>query len=211
VIVRPSVTAIVLAGGRSSRFGRNKLEVRIDGASILERAIRAARTVADEVIVAGSAVPDGVDADGNGAPTRSVPDDAAFAGPLAGLAGALRETTTALAIVVGGDMPDLAPAVLESMLRRLAADRDLDAVLLQDPGPEPPRRQVLPLAVRAASVSDVAADAVRAGDRSLVRLVDRLRIVEVPVVTWLALDPEGRTLRDVDRPADLHQIHDEFR
>jgi hypothetical protein len=37
-------------------------------------------------------------------------------------------------------------------------------------------------------------------------LVGRLRSAEVPSAEWLALDPDGRTLFDVDRPADLDRM-----
>lgn len=199
-----SVTAIVLAGGRSSRFGGPKLAVQLDGRTLLERAIGAVGSIADEVIVAGGAQPDA-------SQIRAIPDAEPFAGPLAALAGALRETSTVLAIVAGGDMPELVPAVLESMLERLRADAALDAVLLAAPDPATQRRQVLPLALRVEAASVAARVAVEAGDRSLVRLIDRLRSIEIPASEWLALDPDGRTLLDIDRPADLARIHRELR
>jgi len=208
---RPDVTAIVLAGGRSSRFGSDKLSVEFEGRLLIDRAIDAVGRVVTAIIVAGAPVPRTRSGDRHEPPIRSVPDGEAFAGPLAALAGALGETTTGLAIVVGGDMPSLVPAVLAAMLQRLTTDEALDAVLLEAPGTGNLRRQVLPLALRAAPALAAAVDAVREGDRSLVRLVDRLRCSDIPVADWLALDPEGRTLFDVDRPADMQRIHDEFR
>ena len=98
--------------------------------------MRAVTAIADVILVAGApiaSVPGGA----RGSAVRWVPDEEPFAGPLAALAGALRETTTELAIVVGGDMPRLVPAVLQLMLQRLAADADLDAVLLADPAADP--------------------------------------------------------------------------
>lgn len=216
------VTAIVLAGGRSSRFGGPKLIVELDGLTLLERAVRTIGSVADEVIVAGTPAAPAAPTPQRGAstpdlksvqtvPTRTVTDDEPFAGPLAALAGALRDVSTALAIVAGGDMPGLVPAVLESMLDRLRVDVTLDVVLLTAPDPSTERRQVLPLALRVETASIAARAAVEAGDRSLVRLVDRLRSIEIPAPEWLALDPDGRTLLDVDRPSDLARIHRELR
>lgn len=205
---RPGVTAIVLAGGRSERFGSPKLAAELDGATLLQHAIRAVESVADEVVVAGSPPPAASDAGSR--PMRVLADAAPFAGPLAALAGALLGTDSALAIVVGGDMPALVPAVLATMLLRLAADDELDAVLLANPVEDTGRRQVLPLAIRVAAASASAAAAISAGDRSLVRLVDRMRALEIPAAEWLVLDPAGRTLRDVDLPADLDRIRNEF-
>ena len=215
----PGVTAMVLAGGRSTRFGGPKLGVEIQGQPLLERAIEMVASVADAVIVAGAAVPAAASLDRvGGVAIRSVLDEEAFAGPLAAIAGALRGVTTGHAIVVGGDMPALVPAVLQAMLDRLASNDTIDAVLLAAPLPdvggeptEPPRRQVLPLAIDVAVVSAAALAALGAGDRSLVRLLDRLRVHEIPVAEWLALDPGGRTLLDVDRPADVFRIRNEMR
>ena len=108
-------------------------------------------------------------------------------------------------------MPGLVPLVLETMLSRLRENEDLDAAILSSPADAPARRQVLPLAVRVDVVSAAGDEAVQAGDRSLVRLLERLRCAEIPASEWLALDPAGRTLLDIDRPEDLDRIHQNFR
>jgi molybdopterin-guanine dinucleotide biosynthesis protein A len=214
---RQDVTAIVLAGGRSSRFGARKLAVVLDGTTLLDRAVHAAEAVAGFVIVAG---PEPAAHSGSSnprarlGPTGDAPalfarfllDDQPFAGPLAALAGALRETSTELAIVVGGDMPGLVPAVLALMLHDLASDLDIDAIHLAGVM-ESAHRQVLPLGLRVAPAAKAAAESLGNGDRSLVSLLDRLRTVEIPAAEWLALDPAGRTLVDVDEPADLERWH----
>lgn len=199
---RPGVTAIVLAGGRSSRFGGPKLAAELDGATLLDYALRAAASVADDIVVAGPSLPAKPDLAAGS--IRLVVDAEPFAGPLAALAGALRETSTDVAIVVAGDMPGLVPAVLASMLQHLEFDPDVDAVHLASPTPTT-HRQVLPLAIRVARAATAAAEALAARDRSLVRLLERLRTVEVPAAEWLALDPTARTLFDVDEPADLER------
>ena len=61
----PRVSAVVLAGGRSVRFGRDKLAEPIDGRPLLHHAIDAVRPVAPEIIVVAArgappVVPDGV-------------------------------------------------------------------------------------------------------------------------------------------------------
>jgi molybdopterin-guanine dinucleotide biosynthesis protein A len=209
------VTGIVLAGGRSSRFGTPKLAAELDGATLLDRAVRAVEAVAGFVIVAGpepaghssSSIPQGRPGTAGDAPAsfaRFLVDDQPFAGPLAALAGALRQTSTELAIVVGGDMPGLVPAVLAAMLDDLASDPDIDAVHLAGPT-KSPNRQVLPLGLRVAPAAKAASESLGNGDRSLVRLLDRLRTVEIPAIEWLALDRAGRTLLDVDEPADLER------
>ena len=200
------ITAIVLAGGRSRRFGSDKLATPIDGASLLSRTIAAVAPVADIVIVAGPALPGGPH--GGDIPATVVPDREPFGGPLPALANVLErgipDPVTSLAIVVGGDMPRLVPAVLTAMLDRLATDLELDAVILGDQGA--PRRQVLPIALREHAAGGAARAALEEGDRSLAGFVDRLRTLELPAEEWRALDPAGITLVDVDTPADVDRL-----
>ena len=201
------ITAIVLAGGRSSRFGSDKLEAELDGASLLSSTIAAVEPIADVVIVAGPALPNGLQRGGE-RPATLVHDREPFGGPMAALANVLErgipDPVTSLALVVGGDMPRLVPEVLTAMLDRLAADLELDAVILQAPGS--PRRQVLPIALREHAAVGAARAALDAGDRSLRGFVDRLRTLELPAGVWRAQDPAGDTLVDVDTSADLERL-----
>src|SRR5262245_40559289 len=109
-------SAIVLAGGRSSRFGRDKLAEPAGGTGLLDRAIAAVRPLGTEVLVVAAPgtdpdVPDDV---------RVVHDPVAFEGPLSGLVNGLEAAREPIAIVVGGDSPSLVGAVLISMVDGLA-------------------------------------------------------------------------------------------
>lgn len=203
-----TVTAIVLAGGRSTRFGADKLAAELDGASLLARTIDAFEGLVDDVIVAGPALPE---RDTGTAPVALVTDLAPFEGPLAALANVLegaRPEPRDVAIVVGGDMPRVVPRVLVAMLDRLDGDPAIDAVLLGRPqGSSTGRRQVLPLVVRAAAGKAAALQAVESGDRSLQSLVERLAHLEMPSDEWLPLDPEAATLTDIDTRADLDRLN----
>jgi molybdopterin-guanine dinucleotide biosynthesis protein A len=191
--VSASVTAIVLAGGRSRRFGSDKLAVEIDGMTVLDRAIVAVSALATEVLLVGEAT--------TGQPIRRIVDPEPFGGPLQAVSGALDAVGTDVALVVAGDMPSLVPDVLKLLVDVLAATT-AHAVILADPR-DPLRRQPLPLAVQVEPARTAAATALESGDRSLVRLLDRLHLVAVPVDQWQPLDPEARTLVDIDVPDDI--------
>ena len=188
------VAAIVLAGGRSSRFGRDKLAEPIDGRPMLDHAIDAVRAIATEIIVV-------VARDGTPVlpPDVTVAHDArAYEGPLAGLATGLAglEPAVERIVVVGGDMPTLVPAVLRRMIDRLEG-HDL-VVLADDVGPRP-----LPMALRRSRGSPAVERLLGSGERRLRALLSDLDVVVLEPASWRADDPSGQTLRDVDVPGDL--------
>ena len=189
--------AIVLAGGRSSRFGGDKLAIRVDGRPLLDRAIDAVRAVTSEVVVVAPPdverlVPDGV---------RVAHDERPFDGPLAGLAAGLAalEPHVERAIVVAGDMPSLVPAVLARLIAALASAPSAGVAVLGSDGDAPP----LPMAVDVRRATVAVASLRTDGERRLRALIGALETEVVPAGAWRADDPLGVTLVDIDVPADL--------
>lgn len=76
----PALTGVVLAGGRSTRFGRDKAAFEFEGARLVDRVGGVLATVCEEVIVASG---DGRRLDGLA--WRQVEDAVADAGPIAGI------------------------------------------------------------------------------------------------------------------------------
>jgi molybdopterin-guanine dinucleotide biosynthesis protein A len=190
----PSASAIVLAGGRSSRFGRDKLAEPIDGRPLLLHAIDAVRPVASEVVVvaapeANPAVPSDV---------IVARDPSPYEGPLAGLATGLRAANEPVCLIVGGDSPSLVAGVLGLLVEALV-DEALDAAALDDDG----RLRPLPCAVRREPALEVAERLLADGQRRLRLIFETLTTRTIPEAAWRALDPEGATLRDIDTPGDL--------
>lgn len=190
----PVVSAIVLAGGRSRRFGRDKLVEQVGGTPLLEHAIAAVGPVALETIVVAAPdeprqVPDGV---------TLVRDPTSFEGPLVGLLTGLRRAAHPIVLVVGGDMPTMVPSVLGALIDGLD-DPAIDAVVLGHEG----RRGPLPGALRTGPALAAADRLVAAGERRLRALYESLASAAIDEPTWRLLDPDGRTLRDVDTPGDL--------
>lgn len=189
---RRRVSVVILAGGRSSRFGRDKLAEPIDGRPLLGRAIEAVRPLATEIIVvvAPDATPEVPDV------VRVIHDPVAFEGPLSGARAGIEAATGSVVLIVGGDMPDLVGAVLESMV---AALDGFDVVVLEDDG----RSRPLPMVVRRDPALTAAQGLLEHGERRLRALVGTLHGQVVVESTWRLLDPEARTLRDIDTEADL--------
>lgn len=186
------VTGIVLAGGASSRFGSDKLAARIDGRPLLQRAIDAVAPVSDEIVVViGQGSEPSVE---SSRPVRMIRDSDRFPGPRAGLLAGVEAAAHPLAVVAGGDMPWIRPAVLRALLDRLDVDeRGAAAPILYG------ILQPLPCAVRVAAVR--AARGHRRG--SLLALLEAAGVAPLAELAWRDVDPAGASLQDVDRPEDL--------
>ena len=190
------MTGIVLAGGTSRRFGRDKLEEPIEGEPMLHRAIHAVAPLCHEILVS-------VPFDGD---APSTPEDVAAVlvreqrpdeGPLIGLWTALGEASYPLALVVAGDMPFMSGEALGLLVDGLQ-DTASSVVVLADGDIVRP----LPCAVRATSRQRLQ-ELIAAGERRLRTLVWEFPLATVPEGSWRALDPSGGSLRDIDRPEDL--------
>ena len=192
----PLRSGIVLAGGRSTRFGSDKLAASLDGVALVRRAVDALAQVTDGVIVV---LPPGVE-------RHDLPDGATVThdlqegeGPLAGLhTGLLAAVRSDQVLVAGGDMPELQPSVLRLLLETLD-DASVDAAALAD-GDRP---RPLPVALRTWPAADAVHSLLHAGRRRLRDALDSLRTAVIDEATWTALDPARLTLRDIDEPGDL--------
>lgn len=194
---RPDVAGIVLAGGASRRFGGDKLRAELRGEPLLAHAVRRLAEVTPAIFVVTTV----------GAPLPQLPgdltvelirDDAEFEGPLRATARGLAFVDRPWSIVVGGDMPDLRAEVLTALLR-FAADRAADAAALG----EGDRFRPLPCVLRTEPARAEAAGLLSTGERSLRALLTGLSVAVLDEAEWIRLDPERRTLLDVDEPADL--------
>lgn len=203
------VTAVILAGGRSSRFGRDKLAEPIDGRPLLSYAIDAVRPFSTEILVVvapgtgpATAVPEGV---------TLVHDPVAFEGPLAGLLAGLAAAREPIVLIVGGDMPTLVGAILAAMLAELdapnassapegpAAPDGVEAVVLEHEH----RARPLPMVVRRRPALAAAEHLIEAGERRLRAVTGTLATRVIPESRWRTIDPDGLTLHDIDTEADL--------
>ena len=194
-----SVSGIVLAGGRSSRFGSDKLAARYGDSTLLDLAVAAVAAVSTEVIVVLAP------GDDRSLPATAVPveraiDPEPFGGPLVGLLAGLEAAREPVAIVVGGDMPTLAPEVLRMMIGLLLASEGArDAAVLVQRGEMRP----LPCAVRNGAATQAARHLLGEGERSLLALIRSLPALLLAEGDWRPLDPMAATLVDVDVPGDL--------
>lgn len=195
-----TVEACILAGGRASRLGGvAKPLVEVGGRTILARQLDVLTPRVASVIVAlaPGAAPPPVPAAWAGR-VRFVHDVAEGAGPLAGLAAGLAAARAPWLLAVAGDLPDLAPALVDLLIAACAAAGDADAVVPRVGGhPEPL------LAAYAVTVDDTVNVRISDGRRSVQGLLGALRVRWIEEAALRAVDPALRSFQDLDTPEDL--------
>jgi molybdopterin-guanine dinucleotide biosynthesis protein A len=112
-----TLSAVILAGGKSSRMGRDKAFLEFEGRTLLERQIILAREIgAKEIFIAGRP-----DANYAGFDCLILNDKFQNAGPLAGIERALDSASTTHLLVLAVDLPGLH---LNFLRRLLSACRE---------------------------------------------------------------------------------------
>lgn len=189
--MRDDVSALILAGGKATRLGGvDKRELVVEGRTIFERQCTVLAPLVSEILVSSPRDVPGV---------RTVRDAVADAGPLAGIAAGLAAATTPWLLVVAGDMPHLSAALVTLLIAR--ADPAVDAVGIRIGAlPEP-----LLCLLRVAVARPVVEARLAAGRLKASRLLTEgeLRVAWVDEAALRAVDPDLRTLHNVNVPEDL--------
>lgn len=193
----PRLVGVVLAGGASTRLGRDKTRLEVGGESLVERAWRRLAGVCGEVLIADR----GRRLLGARAPSIA---DGAGAGPAAGLLGAARERPGERLLALACDLPLVPPSLLEALARAPSADLVLPATRGRDAKPlfEPLCARWSPRAVErlAANVAAgrFALHPLATDPTLVVRTFDRRALTAYG-------DPD-RMLLNLNRPRDLERL-----
>jgi molybdopterin-guanine dinucleotide biosynthesis protein A len=190
--MRPDeVTALILAGGKATRLGGvDKRELVVGGRTIFERQVEALRPCVAEIIVSSPRLIAGY---------RTVADPVADVGPLAGIAAGLAAATTPWLFVIAGDMPGVHRAFIELVLSR--GDAESDAVGIRIGRLPEPLCTALRVAVWRPIVS--ARIAARLLKASSLLTDEEVRVRWIEEAEVRAIDPQLRTLHNVNAPEDL--------
>ena len=184
------LTGIVLAGGRSRRYGKNKALVTLDGIPLIERVCSVLKLVTDSVIVSTN---DPELFRFLGLPT--IRDRIPGLGPLSGIHAGLSVMPGEAALFVACDMPHLNA----DLIRFMAASRgDADAVVPRVSGlPEPLH------AIYTKTCFAPVSRAIKNGEHRIVSFFPDIRIQYIEENQIRRFDPNLDVFANINRPEEL--------
>ena len=189
----PAVSGIILAGGNSLRLGQGKALIDTGGETLIERVVHRLERVVDRIVLVTSD------------PERyaflglpMVGDIYPGVGTLGGLHAGLAAIEAPHGLAVGCDMPFLNPALLRYMISLRGG---CDAVM-----PRVGRYREPLHALYARTCAAQFAQAIEAGQRRIMRALERARICYVERDAMVRYDPQLRSFFNVNEPEDLVQM-----
>lgn len=188
------INGIVLAGGKSLRFGNDKISEAIGSKSLLQQVITSLRFLGGEIIVVTSdehPISESIDHP----KLRILTDILPGKGPLGGIHTGLVASTTEYNLVVASDMPFLNEALLRYLIE-ISEGYDITV----------PRvgKLVEPLhAIYARSCLDPMAEMIKQERLSIYQLFRRVRVRYMEAAEIERFDPEHRSLFNINTKADL--------
>lgn len=204
------LTVLILAGGRSTRMGRDKAWLELAGAPLVEQVATRLLPLAREIIFS---------ANDPGAfdelirrlplPAKVAVDVHGDAGPLAGLHAGLSAATNNLVFAVATDMPFVNRRLVEVMA---VACRQADAVVprVQVPGFAMPQPEPLHALYRKSCLPAIEA-ALNSGRRRVASFLEDVDVCYLDEDVLRQVDPELRSFRNVNTPDDWAQAEEELR
>jgi len=191
-----AASAIVLAGGRSSRMGRPKAALDFGGVPILTRIVsELKRRFAEIVVVAAPESKDSLQID---IPAiKVVRDETAYQGPLDALRRGLDAVGNEIAFACSCDLPLLDSDVAAAIVAMLG---DFDAAIPIVGG----KLQPLHAAYRKRCASALAALGMR-GERRLIAIADAVNTRRISEHELKAIDPQLRSLFNVNTLDDYQR------
>jgi molybdopterin-guanine dinucleotide biosynthesis protein A len=189
---RSQLTGFVLAGGKSTRMGRDKAVLPLNGRTLLETALATVRPVANEVFILGPPEPYR-----NYAPV--IADIFPGCGPLGGIHAALAHTKTEFNLMIAVDTPFLSAALLRYLAERALAGGAVVTAPEVNGYPQPLcavySREFLPFAERA----------LKAGDYKIVPLFPGDRTLVVPETELAQVAFTAQMFENLNTPEDLER------
>jgi FdhD protein len=190
------VTAVILAGGNSTRMKSNKALLPYRGERFIERIYRQLADIFPEVILVTN-TPEMY----RFLPCQTVADHFPGMGSLAGIHAGLSHSTTPHIFVVACDMPDLNDALIRQLVSK--ADGN-DVVIPESEGGLEPLHAVYGKGCLPAMEKTLSS-----GKRRIVECFDQLKVTVVSREEISRIDPEFLSFRNINTPEEYFRIRQE--
>ncbi|OFV66843.1 MAG: molybdopterin-guanine dinucleotide biosynthesis protein MobA [Candidatus Syntrophoarchaeum butanivorans] len=195
---------LVLAGGRSSRFGfRDKSLFKLDGTPLILHVLERMEKSVDEVVISLSddrqrwyisKILEGRD-------IKIVIDEIREYGPIGGINASIKVIDSESLLIVGCDMPHLNPDVVDLLFGLLEG---YDAAI---PVWENGFLEGLHSVYNRDALLHATPECIRLGERRILDLIRRLNVRYVPVKEIRRIDPELKTFTNINRPEDYRILY----
>ncbi len=187
----PAISAMVLAGGKSSRFGKDKAFLSVGGQPLVARTVHQLAALSDDLILITN---DPLPYEPLRLPVRLVPDERPGEGSLMGLYSGLKAARYPHALAVACDMPFLNLSLLRYMLSLVTG---YDVVIPRVSGCLEPLHAIyskgcLPFMTRL----------LEQGQRRIIAFFSEVRVRCVEEEEIDRFDPQRLSLLNVNTPAD---------
>jgi molybdopterin-guanine dinucleotide biosynthesis protein A len=182
-------TAVILAGGRSSRLGRPKALLPFDGEPLISHVVRLLTQIFAEVIVVAAP-----EQELPSLPARVVRDEVAYQGPVSGIYHGLAASSKDVCFVTSCDAPFLNRALIAHLLSQVA---DYDVVV-----PYWDERFQPLHAVYRTSVAALLKEQLLRGELRPIFLYDKVRTRQIHEDEIRRLDPEALSLLNMNSPEE---------
>jgi molybdenum cofactor guanylyltransferase len=185
------ISAVLLAGGKSTRMGRDKADIEIDGEKLWQRQVRILRELSpDELFISG---PPRVEWSG----LAVVSDAQPGAGPLGGLVASLRHCAHPMLVVLAVDLPRMTSGFLRSLIESCG---DSSGVVAKAGDFYEPLAAVYPKACLA-----IAEDCLASGELAMQRFVARALGAKL-LRERVLRDDEKRLFSNVNTPQEWSRL-----
>ena len=187
---RRGITGLILAGGKSSRYGRNKALVEMNGIRLIERVIGVMEPLFEHLII-----------------VTNTPQDYAYLklpmvedlikglGPLGGIFTGLQAMSDEAGFFVACDMPFLNGALIRHMVDAM---EDFDVVV-----PKVDWKVEALHAIYTKSCIPAIKELIDNREYQIIKLFDKVRVRYVSKEEIYVLDPELRSFFNINRPEEL--------
>ena len=184
-----SVSAAIMAGGKSTRMGRDKAWIELDGKPLITRVADVLAQVADEVIIVAN------DPRYAALGLRVVPDRFPDGGALGGIATGVAAASFDRVLVAACDMPFLSVKVWRVLLDH---SRDSDVVI-----PKIGNELETLHALYAKTCVTAMERALSAGKMRVISFFDAVRVYTIDERELRVADPTLRSFTNVNTPEEL--------